>query len=144
MASADEFFRSLSKNKAALDTPKPLLDARQRRAFKSCYTLLQENGGRRTSPQTLSRRENARQHLRNAYSLGAHVLLLFALSASITQLASIKHGHLFPRFHTWLNDQTLSQDLEDLAVGLIADFDDEAQEKNQNGKSKQPFPPSAH
>lgn len=136
MSSADEFFQSLSKQKNALETPRPLLDARQRRTFKSCYALLQENGGSTTSPQTSSRRENARQHLRNAYSLGARVLLLFALSASITQLATIKHGDLFPRFQTWLNDQTLSQDVEDLAVGLVSEFENEPQYKNQNGKSK--------
>lgn len=60
MTSADTFFWSLSRQQTALDTPRPLLDARQRRAFKSCYTLLQENSGRRTSPHTLSRRENVR------------------------------------------------------------------------------------
>jgi hypothetical protein len=64
---------------------------------------------------------------------------LFALSATITQLSSLKHGDLFPRFQTWLNDQTLSQDLEGLAVGLIADFDKELQDENQNGKVNSPF-----
>lgn len=123
MSSADRFFQSLSRQKAALDTAKPLLDSRQRRSFKSCYALLQENSETRASPQTFSRRENARQHLRNAYSLGAWVLLLIALSISITELASIKHGDIFPRLQTLFNGQPLPQDLEDLAIGLITEFD---------------------
>jgi hypothetical protein len=65
------------------------------------------------------------------------VLILFASSVSITQLASIKHGHLFPWLQTWLGCQNFPQELEALAIRLVADFDGEIKTDNKDGNGKQ-------
>lgn len=124
MSLTEHFFDSLLHQKIIFDSS-PFLDANSQKGLESSYCLLHNIIKHRESRQTQNRRDKARQHLKNIYSIAKPLFVLVAVTISITDLASLDHKEIFPRLEIWWQNNEPSQKFQSRAVGLIHELDHE-------------------
>ncbi|QVM12269.1 hypothetical protein D8B26_006900 [Coccidioides posadasii str. Silveira] len=122
MSSTEDFFDSLLHQKGILDNS-PFLDANSQRGLESCYCLLHDIIKHIGSRQTQNRRDKARQHLKNIYSIAKPLFVLVAVTISITDLALLDHTEIFPHLENWWQNNEPSQKFEQRASELIQELD---------------------
>lgn len=122
MSSTEHFFDSLPRQKSILDSS-PFLDANSQRGLESSYCLLHNIIRPSVSRQSQNRRDKARQHLKNIYSIAKPLFVLVTVTISITDLASLDHREIFPRLENWWQDNAPSQKFESRTIELIHELD---------------------
>ena len=124
MPSSEHFFHSLLHQKNILDSS-PFLDAISQRGLESSYCILHNIIKPAVSRQSQSRRDKARQHLKNIYSIAKPLFVLVTVTVSITDLASLDHTTIFPRLENWWQNNEPSQKFKSRAIDLIHELDHE-------------------
>jgi hypothetical protein len=124
MSLTEHFFDSLLHQKCLLDNS-PFLDANSQKGLESSYCLFKNIINPTASRQTQNRRDKARQHLKNIYSIAKPLFILIAVTISITDLASLDHKEIFPRLDLWWKNNVPSQKFESRAIKLINELDHE-------------------
>jgi hypothetical protein len=124
MSSTEHFLDSLLHQKSLLDNS-PFLDATSQRGLESSYCLFNNLIKPSASRQTQNRRDKARQHLKNIYSIAKPLFVLVAVTISVTDLAALDHKKIFPRLEIWWENNAPSQKFESRAIELINELDHE-------------------
>ncbi|CEL09843.1 hypothetical protein ASPCAL12972 [Aspergillus calidoustus] len=124
MSLTEHFFDSLLHQKKIFDSS-PFLDANGQKGLESSYCLLHDIIKRTESRQTQNRRDKARQHLKNIYSIAEPLFVLVAVTISITDLASLDHDEIYPRLEIWWQNNEPSQKFQSRAVELIHELSHE-------------------
>lgn len=130
MPSIEYFFDSLLHQKTLLDNS-PFLDSNDQKGLESSYCLLHDII-KHSSRQTQNRRDKARQHLKNAYTIAKALFVLVTVTVSISDLALLEHNELFPRLEEWWQSHLPSQKFQSRACELISELD----HKNERGRLK--------
>ena len=137
MSSIEHFFEFLNQQRNLLDNS-PFLDANDQRGLESSYCLFHDI----IKHSSRNRRDKARQHLKNVFSIAKPLFVLVAVTISVSDLALLEHKELFPRLETWWENHLPSPKFQSRAIELINELD---HEKERGGlihvqnRTSQPF-----